>query len=67
VVNVGVNKKGFRLETTDGEVRFQTTPETTFRRGANDTTFSQLQEGQRLRVQARRSGEEWIALRVTIQ
>lgn len=67
VVNVGVNKKGFRLETSDGEVRFQTNTETVFRRGTSDSSFSQLQDGQRLRVQARRSGDEWIALRVTIQ
>jgi hypothetical protein len=67
VVNVGVNKKGFRLETSDGEVRFQTNSDTVIRRGASDVGFGQLQDGQRLRVQARRVGDEWMALRVTIQ
>ena len=66
LVNVGADRKRFRLETTDGEVRFATSSDTVYRRGANDVNFSQLQEGQRVRVTAKRSGEDWVAVRIQI-
>lgn len=67
ITNVGANKRAFRIETSEGEARFQLSSDTAYRRGANEVSVNQLQEGQRVRVQARRSGEEWIAVRVTIQ
>ena len=66
IVNVGTERKAFRIESSGDETRFHTDDQTTYRRGTTAATFNALREGARVKVEARKSGEDWIAVRVTI-
>jgi hypothetical protein len=66
IVNVAEGRKAFRIEAKGMMVRIVTDEDTTFQRGAAKGAFSNLREGGRVRVTARRQGEEWLAVRVEI-
>jgi hypothetical protein len=66
VLNVGEARKAFRVDVDGEETRFQITDETVVRRGNVTSSFSQVREGARVRVEARRRSEEWVAVRVTL-
>ncbi|MGV3722597.1 MAG: DUF5666 domain-containing protein, partial [Actinomycetota bacterium] len=63
VVNVAEGRKTFRIESKGMMIRIVTSDETNFQRGAQKGSFSSIREGGRVRVTARRQGEEWLASR----
>lgn len=68
IVNVAEGLKTFRVQVTGGrEVRFTTDEDTSFLRGTSRSSFRALQDGQQVRVRARRDGADWVAQRVEIQ
>lgn len=66
IVNVAEGKRGFRIESRGMMVRFLDTDDTVYQRGTAKSTFSSLREGLRVRVTARRQGEDWQAIRVEL-
>jgi hypothetical protein len=66
IVNVAEGRKAFRIEWKGATVRILTSDDTDYQRGTLKGSFSNLREGARVRVTARRQGEDWLASRVEI-
>jgi uncharacterized protein DUF5666 len=68
VVKVGEERRSFRMDITGGEAnsRVEITDETIFLRGIRTVNANALQDGQRVRIRARRDADRWVALRVEI-
>jgi len=63
---VGEARKVFRLEASGMVIRVITNDDTDYQRGTLKTSFSSIKAGTRVRVTARRQGEEWLASKVEI-
>jgi hypothetical protein len=66
VSNVAEGRRTFRMDVRGTSVRFLVDDETGFYRGNTKVAFSQVRDGVRLRVTARREGEDWVATRVQL-
>jgi len=66
ILNVAEGRKAFRVDARGQQVRIVTTDDTNFFRGNTRTNFNSLKEGLRVRVTARRQGEDWVANRVEL-
>jgi hypothetical protein len=68
VGKVGEERRSFRVDITGGEAnsRVEITDETVFVRGTRTVNSNAVQEGQRVRIRARRETDRWVALRVEI-